>query len=159
VWQNLLDAYSQQVSKPVPDLITGDFDSAEISHVENFKGLGSTVAKTPDQDQTDFTKALIELEKSHVDGLEAVVAFIEAGGRVDHLMGNFQTLALVPNLAPSLPPVFLCSSHSISWLLRPGALSPSWSFNSCIMVVFNLLIFLKASTPLCCLLLHLKTVD
>ena len=160
----------------MPDLITGDFDSAEISHVENFKGLGSTVAKTPDQDQTDFTKALIELEKSHVDGLEAVVAFIEAGGRVDHLMGNFQvndstcvggnelevfaqTLALVPNLAPSLPPVFLCSSHSISWLLRPGALSPSWSFNSCIMVVFNLLIFLKASTPLCCLLLHLKTVD
>lgn len=120
VWQNLLDAYSQQVSKPVPDLITGDFDSAEMSHVENFKGLGSTVAETPDQDQTDFTKALIELEKSHVDGLEAVVAFIEAGGRVDHLMGNFQTLALVPNLAPSLPPVFLCSSHSISWLLRPG---------------------------------------
>ena len=142
----------------MPDLITGDFDSAEMSHVENFKGLGSTVAETPDQDQTDFTKALIELEKSHVDGLEAVVAFIEAGGRVDHLMGNFQvndstciggnelevfaqTLALVPNLAPSLPPVFLCSSHSISWLLRPGALSPSWSFNGCIMVVFNLFFF------------------
>ena len=79
-----------QVSKQVPDLITGDFDSAETSHVEHFKGLGTTVAITPDQDHTDFTKALIELHERHVDGLEAVVAFIEAGGRVDHLMGNFQ---------------------------------------------------------------------
>ena len=78
------------MSKQVPDLITGDFDSAETSHVEHFKGLGTTVAITPDQDHTDFTKALIELHERHVDGLEAVVAFIEAGGRVDHLMGNFQ---------------------------------------------------------------------
>jgi len=120
VWQNLLDKYGSKVSKQVPDLITGDFDSAEMSHVEHFKGLGATVAITPDQDHDDFTKALIELHKRHVDGLEAVVAFIEAGGRVDHIMGNFQTLALVSDLAPSLPPVFLCSSHSISWLLRPG---------------------------------------
>ena len=74
----------------MPDLITGDFDSAEMSHVEHFKGLGATVAITPDQDHDDFTKALIELQKRHVDGLEAVVAFIEAGGRVDHIMGNFQ---------------------------------------------------------------------
>ena len=77
----------------MPDLITGDFDSAETSHVEHFRGLGATVAITPDQDHTDFTKALIELHERHVDGadgLEAVVAFIEAGGRVDHIMGNFQ---------------------------------------------------------------------
>ena len=82
-----------QVSKQVPDLITGDFDSADMSHVEHFRGLGATVAITPDQDHTDFTKALIELHERHVDGadgLEAVVAFIEAGGRVDHIMGNFQ---------------------------------------------------------------------
>jgi len=123
VWKNLLDKYGLKVSKQVPDLITGDFDSADMSHVEHFRGLGATVAITPDQDHTDFTKALIELHERHQDGgdgLEAVVAFIEAGGRVDHIMGNFQTLALVSDLAPSLPPVFLCSSHSISWLLRPG---------------------------------------
>ena len=74
----------------MPDIITGDFDSAEMSHVEHFRGLGATVAITPDQDHTDFTKALIELHERRVDKLEAVVAFIEAGGRVDHLMGNFQ---------------------------------------------------------------------
>jgi len=120
VWQNLLDKYGPKVSKQVPDLITGDFDSADMSHVEHFRGLGATVANTPDQDHTDFTKALIELHERGVDKLEAVVAFIEAGGRVDHLMGNFQTLALASDLAPSLPPVFLCSSNSISWLLKPG---------------------------------------
>jgi len=120
VWQNLLNKYGSKVSKQVPDLITGDFDSAEMSHVEHFRGLGATVANTPDQDHTDFTKALIELHERRVDKLEAVVAFIEAGGRVDHLMGNFQTLALASDLAPSLPPVFLCSSNSISWLLKPG---------------------------------------
>ena len=74
----------------MPDLITGDFDSADMSHVEHFRGLGATVASTPDQEHTDFTKALIELHGRGVDKLEAVVAFIEAGGRVDHLMGNFQ---------------------------------------------------------------------
>jgi len=92
VWKNLLLKYDSKVSKEVPDLITGDFDSAEMSHVEYFRGLGSTVAITPNQDHTDFTKALIELHQRHdVDAdLEAVVAFIDAGGRVDHIMGNFQ---------------------------------------------------------------------
>jgi len=142
VWQNLLDNFGSEVAFPVPDLITGDFDSADLDHVEHFRALGARVVATPDQDHTDFTKALIELDKvdkmnkkdkegkvdkvdkiNKVDkagGLGAVAAFIESGGRVDHMMGNFQTLALVRSLAPSLPPVYLCSSHSMSWLLMPG---------------------------------------
>ena len=130
VWQNLLDnlgsevtlfcwsyfsGYWQifsQVEFPVPDLITGDFDSADQDHVEYFRAQGARVVATPDQDHTDFTKALIELDKvdkmnkkdkedkvdkvdkiNKVDkagGLGAVAAFIESGGRVDHMMGNFQ---------------------------------------------------------------------
>lgn len=93
----------------MPDLITGDFDSADLDHVEHFRALGARVVATPDQDHTDFTKALIELDKvdkmnkedkldkadkmDKVDkagGLGAVAAFIESGGRVDHMMGNFQ---------------------------------------------------------------------
>merc|ERR1712088_465998 len=118
VWQNLLDNYGSEVAFPVPDLITGDFDSADLDHVEHFRALGARVVATPDQDHTDFTKALIEVDKA--GGLGAVAAFIESGGRVDHMMGNFQTLALVHSLAPSLPHVYLCSSHSMSWLLMPG---------------------------------------
>ena len=91
---------------PVPDLITGDFDSADLDHVEYFRALGARVVATPDQDHTDFTKALIELDKvdkmnkedkldkvnkmNKAGGLGAVAAFIESGGRVDHMMGNFQ---------------------------------------------------------------------
>ena len=90
----------------MPDLITGDFDSADLDHVEHFRALGARVVATPDQDHTDFTKALIELDNmdkedkldkvdkiNKVDkagGLGAVAAFIESGGRVDHMMGNFQ---------------------------------------------------------------------
>jgi len=133
VWQNLLDNFDSKVEFPVPDLITGDFDSADLDHVEHFRALGARVVATPDQDHTDFTKALIELDKmdkedkldkvdkmNKAGGLGAVAAFIESGGRVDHMMGNFQTLALAHSLAPSLPPVYLCSSHSMSWLLIPG---------------------------------------
>ena len=90
----------------MPDLITGDFDSADQDHVEYFRAQGARVVATPDQDHTDFTKALIELDKvdkmnkedkldkvdkmNKAGGLGAVVAFIESGGRVDHMMGNFQ---------------------------------------------------------------------
>ena len=87
----------------MPDLITGDFDSADQDHVEHFRALGARVIATPDQDHTDFTKALIELDKmdkedkldkvdkmNKAGGLGAVAAFIESGGRVDHMMGNFQ---------------------------------------------------------------------
>ena len=87
----------------MPDLITGDFDSADQDHVEYFRALGARVVATPDQDHTDFTKALIELDKmdkedkldkvdkmNKAGGLGAVAAFIESGGRVDHMMGNFQ---------------------------------------------------------------------
>ena len=87
----------------MPDLITGDFDSADQDHVEHFRALGARVVATPDQDHTDFTKALIELDNmdkedkldkvdkmNKAGGLGAVAAFIESGGRVDHMMGNFQ---------------------------------------------------------------------
>ena len=90
----------------MPDLITGDFDSADQDHVEYFRAQGARVVATPDQDHTDFTKALIELDKvdkmnkedkldmvdkmNKAGGLGAVAAFIESGGRVDHMMGNFQ---------------------------------------------------------------------
>ena len=45
----------------VPDLITGDMDSCLPYIVEKFKSIGSTVIKTPDQDNTDCTKALLEV--------------------------------------------------------------------------------------------------
>lgn len=47
----------------VPDLITGDLDSAEPIIIEKFVAMGSTIVHTPNQDEADFTKALMEVQK------------------------------------------------------------------------------------------------
>lgn len=42
-----------------PDYVSGDFDSIEPCVLDHVKGLGQVkVVPTPDQDETDFTKAL-----------------------------------------------------------------------------------------------------
>lgn len=43
-----------------PDLITGDFDSAKKETLDFYQKAGVTLIPTPDQDETDFTKALRE---------------------------------------------------------------------------------------------------
>ena len=43
---------------PVPDLVTGDFDSIADATMQRCKAIGARVVPTPDQDRTDFTKAV-----------------------------------------------------------------------------------------------------
>lgn len=50
----------------VPDLITGDMDSLPNNILEYFLEKGSKIIKTPDQNETDYTKSLRELKK-HCD--------------------------------------------------------------------------------------------
>lgn len=45
-----------------PDLITGDMDSLPSDVVDYFKQRNSKVIQTPDQNETDFTKALRVLQ-------------------------------------------------------------------------------------------------
>jgi len=45
-----------------PDLITGDMDSLPSDVIDYFKQRNSKVIQTPDQNETDFTKALRELQ-------------------------------------------------------------------------------------------------
>jgi len=47
----------------IPDLITGDFDSADPSIIEQYVSKGSTVIHTPNQNEIDFFKALVEVNK------------------------------------------------------------------------------------------------
>ena len=42
----------------VPDLVTGDFDSVADAVLERCRAAGARVVATPDQDNTDFTKAV-----------------------------------------------------------------------------------------------------
>ena len=42
-------------------MISGDFDSVKKETLKFFKDLGSEIIPAPDQDHTDFTKALMIL--------------------------------------------------------------------------------------------------
>lgn len=43
-------------------MVTGDFDSIKPETLETLKRIeGVQIVRTPDQEETDFTKALIEL--------------------------------------------------------------------------------------------------
>lgn len=56
----------------LPHLVTGDFDSISHETLQTFKrNQEIKVINTPDQNATDFTKALIELENYKTDnGIE-----------------------------------------------------------------------------------------
>jgi len=56
VWAKLINNSQYSIEKEVPDLITGDFDSADKENIEYFKRMGAEVIETMDQDRTDFTK-------------------------------------------------------------------------------------------------------
>eukprot|EP00088_Acartia_fossae_P059593 TRINITY_DN7084_c0_g1_i4.p1 TRINITY_DN7084_c0_g1~~TRINITY_DN7084_c0_g1_i4.p1 ORF type:complete len:141 (+),score=21.83 TRINITY_DN7084_c0_g1_i4:33-425(+) len=56
VWAKLINNSNFSIGKEVPDLITGDFDSADKENIEYFKSMGAEVVETMDQDRTDFTK-------------------------------------------------------------------------------------------------------
>ena len=65
----------------MPDIISGDFDSTEIDEFP----AGIEVISTPEQNDTDFAKALqIILDK----GFENVDVFGASGRQQDHFIGN-----------------------------------------------------------------------
>ena len=64
-----------------PDIISGDFDSFELKHFPT----DIEIITTPDQNDTDFVKALtIILEK----GFTSVDVFGASGRQQDHFLGN-----------------------------------------------------------------------
>ncbi|XP_050670154.1 thiamin pyrophosphokinase 1 isoform X2 [Leptidea sinapis] len=107
-----------------PDLITGDFDSIAKELLDEYKNKGCKVIHTPDQDDTDFTKAMIELDKhcqEHEIKLDYVVALCQNSGRVDQILGNIQTLFLVQKRKMlTNTNLYLMSDNAISFLLSPG---------------------------------------
>merc|ERR1712055_737441 len=47
IWHELINNVGKEVQQSVPDLITGDLDSANMENVEFFRGLGACVVQTP----------------------------------------------------------------------------------------------------------------
>src|SRR5581483_9690251 len=110
-----------------PEIVSGDFDSIESSILYKFKANPEThVERTPDQDETDFTKA-IRILKEKLPQLEAdnpevhkpiIVAFCETSGRFDQVIANIETLYHAANILPDYQ-VYLMGSQSLTWLLKP----------------------------------------
>ncbi len=75
-------AYFYLYSKKIkPDVISGDFDNFDLKIIED----GIEVIETPDQDYTDFEKALkILIER----GFEEVHVYGGSGREQDHYLGN-----------------------------------------------------------------------
>ncbi|XP_076246255.1 thiamine pyrophosphokinase 1-like isoform X1 [Calliopsis andreniformis] len=106
----------------VPNLITGDMDSCSSLVLEKLRSMGSTIIETPDQDQTDYTKALLELQhysKEKNRNLNGVYVFVESSGRFDHIIGNINTLYKSNKLIRNTQ-VIQIASNSLTWILQPG---------------------------------------
>lgn len=58
-----IDLLNENHTEYVPNLITGDMDSCSPLILEKLRSMGAMIIKTPDQDHTDYTKALFELGK------------------------------------------------------------------------------------------------
>lgn len=56
-----IDMLNDEHRQYIPDLITGDMDSCSPTVIEKLGSIGSTVVETPNQNHTDFTKALLQV--------------------------------------------------------------------------------------------------
>ncbi|XP_025152553.1 thiamin pyrophosphokinase 1 isoform X2 [Harpegnathos saltator] len=117
-----IDVLNNEYRKYVPDLITGDMDSCSETVVEKLRSMGSTVVRTPDQNYTDFTKALVQIEQyarlKNIN-LKEIYAFVETTGRFDHIIGNTNTLYKSEKLVGNIK-VIQVAANSLTWILRCG---------------------------------------
>ncbi len=70
--------------KIVPDVVSGDFDSISIENIPN----EIEVIETPDQNFTDFEKALMIIESRNYD---EVYVYGSSGMEHDHFLGNLSS--------------------------------------------------------------------
>ncbi|XP_076053099.1 thiamine pyrophosphokinase 1 isoform X2 [Oratosquilla oratoria] len=103
----------------LPDFISGDFDSANPIFLDLFLSLGVSIIHTPDQNETDFTKAIKEMMK-YLDKKALKVSHVLAvvsckNNRFDHSFAHLNTLYKVQDTFPV--PVVLISQWTMTWLL------------------------------------------
>lgn len=121
IWLNFKRTYCKTISVKDVDLICGDFDSISTEAMEVIRSTRSTsVVHTPNQDETDFSKSLIELE-AHIKStsVRTVVVVSQTSGRLDQIMANINTLHKSHKFS-SADRILLLSDNSLSFLMQPG---------------------------------------
>lgn len=105
--------------KFLPQFVTGDFDSIKNDVLDYYKRKGAKIVNTPDQNHTDFTKALSHLISSCGDEqVEAIFVLGVFSGLLHHIMANINTLFEATEITDK--PVILLSNDSLAFLLQPG---------------------------------------
>ncbi|XP_055903661.1 thiamin pyrophosphokinase 1 [Eupeodes corollae] len=116
-WRDFLLTHEIGNQLRLPDFITGDFDSITEETSNYFNNSSIQRIHTPDQNYTDFTKAIHFLEPlMQTKGINDIIVFHDTSGRLDHIMANIQTLFK----AKSSLNVYLLGGSSMTWLLRKG---------------------------------------
>lgn len=127
--QQLAKSRSEDDRPKDPHLLTGDMDSIRPEVLAHYKQISELdVVETPDQDHTDFTKAIQVLSRQKAlsdknDGVKSIVVFYTSGGRLDHVLSIYNTLYKFAKDVDNntLPPLVLVDlASSISLLLTKG---------------------------------------
>nr|XP_014089186.1 thiamin pyrophosphokinase 1 [Bactrocera oleae] len=115
-WKEFIQKSNESVN--LPEFITGDFDSITQETRKYFNSPDIKYQHTPDQNETDFTKAVRFLQPQlEANDIDKIIVFQDNTGRLDHIMANINTLH---KLQSDILSIYLLSSSSLSWLLLPG---------------------------------------
>nr|XP_023013653.1 thiamin pyrophosphokinase 1 isoform X2 [Leptinotarsa decemlineata] len=122
-WIQWLASYKFDSDKvPLPDLITGDMDSVPKDVLNKFRGTSTEIIITPNQDETDYVKALREMRKyctrQNVN-VETVYVIADTCGRFDQIIANINALYKSRNILEKVK-LFQLASTSLTWLLCEG---------------------------------------
>ena len=115
--QFTLEKTTERLGHFIPDFISGDLDSIKLETRQFYETeFNVPLIEIKDQDSTDFTKCLQELEKKMNDQpLRHIYVFCTFAGRFDQAISIIHTLYLYPKLS-----IFLISDQDITFLLKPG---------------------------------------
>lgn len=125
--QQLAKSRGGDESPKDPHLLTGDMDSIRAEVLAHYRAVADLdVIETPDQDHTDFTKAiqvLTEKKELQERAVQSIVVFYTSCGRLDHVLSIYNTLyKFAKDMdSGSVPPIVLVDlASSISLLLTKG---------------------------------------
>ncbi|KAH9635625.1 hypothetical protein HF086_009972 [Spodoptera exigua] len=109
-WDKFIASLEDDLKKNIkdPDLISGDFDSITDEILEKYKNKGCKIIHTPDQNYTDFTKALMELN----------IHMNQAGLEVYNQPLRFGGIVSTSNTFDGSQKVTIKCSHTLLWSMK-----------------------------------------
>ncbi|SPO01533.1 related to THI80 - thiamin pyrophosphokinase [Cephalotrichum gorgonifer] len=103
------------------DVIIGDLDSLTPEARTHFESRGASVIHDPDQESTDFGKAIAHIRAASGPGPIDIAAVGGLGGRVDQGLSQLHHLYLFqPGAAYERGRIYLVSEESVTVQLKPG---------------------------------------